>query len=112
MLFAPHPEASAHSVQLIQNLGTFRRPTAKTAEVLRKIGYYDLPVEVWSHMRSRRPDVNQETWGQIQQFVEDSVSVAGPQLPYAAGLVQSVVAKYVEWVLTVKLLERPSEVRR
>ncbi|MGK0716805.1 hypothetical protein ACR5KS_12240 [Leucobacter sp. W1153] len=104
MVFAPHPEASAHSVQLIQNLGTFRRPTAKTAEVLRKIGYYELPAEVWSHMRNRKPDVNQETWGQIQQFVEDSVSVAGPQLPYGAGLVQSVVAKYVEWVLTVKHL--------
>lgn len=104
MLFAPHPEVAKHSEQLVVNLGTFRLPTAKTAKALRAIGYYETPQEVMTFMRTRKPDVSTEMWGRIQQFVEDAVALVAPQLPYAAGLVQSTTAKYVEWVITVKHL--------
>ncbi|MBC9926958.1 MULTISPECIES: hypothetical protein [unclassified Leucobacter] len=104
MLFAPHPELATHRKQLLENLGTFRNPTAKTAKALRGIRYYDLPPEVMNHMRTRSPKVSPETWGRIRQFVEDAVSVTAPQLPYAAGLVQSTAAAYVEWVVMEKHL--------
>jgi integrase len=56
------------------------------------------------HMRTRTPRINTEVWARIQPFVEDSVAVTAPQLPYSAGQLQSRIAKYVEWVTQVKHL--------
>lgn len=104
MVFAPTVPTGAGAEHLSMNLGTFRRPSAKTAEVLREIGYYDLLQEVFTHMRSRKPQIPAELWGRIEQFAEDAVAVTGTQLPYAAQTIQTTVAKYVAWVVTVKHL--------
>lgn len=104
MLFRPHPDTSDYAKQLLDSLGTFRRPTPGTAQVLRHIGYYDIPGEVMSHLRTRKPQIDPVVWGRIQSFVEDAVALTAPQLPYPAGLTQSVLAGYIEWLVLVKHL--------
>lgn len=104
LVFTPHPKTTEYAAHFLNNLGSFRRATSKTAKALREIGYYNFPEEVMTYMRTRKPDVSPEMWGRIQQFVEDAVVLTAPQLPYAAGLIQSTTAKYVEWVITVKHL--------
>lgn len=104
MVFSPNALAEANAKYLALNLGTFRRPTAKTAELLREIGYYDLPKEVFTHMRTRKPEIPAELWGRIEPIVEDAVALTGPQLPYAAQTIQTTVAKYLAWVMLVKHL--------
>lgn len=85
---------------LAEGLGTFRRPTARTANALREIGYYALPEEVTRQMWDAQPKrVDPVHWAYIRAFVTDSVATTLPETTHAARLLTSTAGIYVAWVV-------------
>lgn len=85
---------------LAEGLGTFRRPTARTAGALREIGYYGLSEEVTRQMWDAQPKrVDPVEWAYIRAFVTDSVATTLPETTHAARLLTSTAGIYVAWVV-------------
>ena len=94
-------------------IGTFSKPTARTVNALRQIGYFSLPEEVTNQMRTQKPrsrPMDPAKWAHIRTFVTDSVALTLPQTPYTARVLTSTATRYVDWAVFGQRLPLQAEV--